>query len=141
MIKVKKIAIGVDPGKKGFITACIDGNWYHRQIPTIGKEFDIQGILKIFEDFISLKPETIFCSIENVHAIQGAGATSNFSFGLGLGILLTAITTFKIPYEKIHPKKWQNYAWNGVTIQKIPSNNKRGWSINTKLTTEFELKN
>ena len=52
-------------------------------------------------------PETLFCYIENVHAMPKQGVVSVFKFGQNYGSLLTFLTCFKIPYEKVSPVKWQ----------------------------------
>lgn len=86
-------------------------------MPTIGKEYDIQGIV----DFLKEKKDEniVHVIIENVHAIQGrAGASSNFSFGLGKGILMGLVHGLGYRYTLVTPVTWQKVAWEGVTKQK-----------------------
>jgi crossover junction endodeoxyribonuclease RuvC len=89
-------------------------------MPMIGKEYDIQEIKNLLSN-----PEydILHIGIENVHAIQGrTGNSSNFSFGLGKGILMGMVSGLNIPYTLVNPKTWQKVAWEGVTKQ---SDNKK----------------
>ena len=86
-------------------------------IPTLGKEYDIQSMQEILEEKIG--ENIVHVGIENVHAIQGrAGATSNFQFGLGKGILMGLVQALGHRYTLVNPKAWQKIAWEGVTKQK-----------------------
>lgn len=116
---MKKIIIGMDVGKSGGVCKYdVDTDEIELFVmPTIGKEYDIQGIA----DFIKEKEneKVIHVIIENVHAIQGrAGASSNFSFGLGKGILMGLVHGIGYRYTLVTPTVWQKVAWEGVTKQK-----------------------
>lgn len=117
-----KIYAAFDVGKKGGLVKLDENlNILSRHImPMIGKEYDIQAI----KDLLTVEGETIdHIAIENVHAIQGrTGNSSNFSFGLGKGILMGIVAGLEIPYTLVNPKTWQKIAWEGVTKQ---SDNKK----------------
>jgi crossover junction endodeoxyribonuclease RuvC len=121
-MKTKKLYAAFDVGKKGGLTKLnLDGTLHSMHVmPMIGKEYDIQEI----KNLLTVEGETIeHIGIENVHAIQGkAGNSSNFSFGLGKGILMGLVAGMNIPYTLVNPKTWQKVAWEGVTKQ---ANNKK----------------
>lgn len=109
------VFLGIDPGKSGGLVF-IDGDLQIIEMmpmPIIGKEYDIKSI----KDFM-LSQNVTHAAIENVHAIQGrTGNSSNFSFGLGKGILMGLVEGLSIPYTLVNPKAWQKEAWEGVTKQ------------------------
>ena len=110
-----KIYVGIDPGKNGGIAFLGEDNKliYKHVMPMIGKEYDIQELKNILS-----KHPIEHLAIENVHAIQGRiGNSSNFSFGLGKGILMGLVAGLNIPYTLVNPKTWQKIAWEGVTKQ------------------------
>lgn len=111
------IFIGFDVGKSGAIVA-LDSSGavlLTQAMPVIGKEYDLQKIYDLVNKYSGCKA---YAAIENVHAIQGkAGASSNFSFGLGKGILMGVVAGLKIPYILVNPKQWQKEVWEGVTKQ------------------------
>jgi hypothetical protein len=115
---MRKVIIGIDVGKSGgFAKYYLDNDQVKLyRMPIIGKEYDIQEMTKI------LTPEPgeniTHVIIENVHAIQGrAGATSNFSFGMGKGILMGLVHAMQHRYTLVTPTVWQKVAWEGVTKQ------------------------
>jgi len=115
---MSKIVIGIDVGKSGGIAKIYpDDSVEYFAMPMIGKEYDIQGIKEI----LTAKDgeEIVHVGIEHVHAIQQrAGASSNFSFGLGKGILMGLTEGLGLRYTLVNPKTWQKEAWEGVTRQK-----------------------
>ena len=135
-----KIRIGIDPGKDGFISANVDGDLIFDPMPTIGKEYDLDTFDSILRAYKEVGGD-IHCCVENVHAIQGGGATSNFQFGKGVGIIEALLASNKIPTTKVSPIKWQKLAWEGVTIQVKPNpKNKSGKSTDTKATSLIAAK-
>lgn len=113
----KEIYVGIDVGKKGGIVK-LDKELKlisMHIMPQIGSEYDIQEL----KNLLTNPEETIIhLGIENVHAIQGrTGNSSNFSFGLGKGILMGMVAGLEIPYTLVNPKTWQKIAWEGVTKQ------------------------
>ena len=113
----QEIYVGIDVGKSGGIVK-LDKELklisFH-VMPMIGKEYDIQELKNVLSD---PNQEILHLAIENVHAIQGrTGNSSNFSFGLGKGILMGMVAGLEIPYTLVNPKTWQKLAWEGVTKQ------------------------
>ena len=47
------------------------------------------------------------CILEFAQAFPGQGAVSNFSTGNGFGVYKGVLTALQIPFEIVHPKKWQ----------------------------------
>lgn len=114
---MKEVVIGIDVGKKGGIARISqDGELELYQMPMIGKEYDIHELSEILDQKQGEIIRHVF--IENVHAIQGrAGGSSNFSFGMGKGILMGLVAGKKLPYTLVNPKAWQKVSWEGVTKQ------------------------
>ena len=113
-----KVIIGIDVGKKGgFCKYYIESDEIlYWPMPIQGKEYDIQEMIEILTPYKD--EEVIHVIIENVHAIQGrAGASSNFSFGLGKGILMGLVHALGHRYTLVTPVTWQKIAWEGVTRQ------------------------
>jgi len=117
MEEIKKVIVGLDVGKSGGIVMIYQDNSIRCHImPMLGKEYDINELKNI----LTPGPGEVFehIGIENVHAIQGrAGATSNFQFGLGKGILMGLVAGLGHRYTLVNPKTWQKEAWEGVTKQ------------------------
>lgn len=136
-----KIAVGIDPGKKGFIAVnnLSSQEHYFYEIPKVGNEIDVAALSKIFEEEVypCLVPpnETfkIHAVIEDVHSIPGSSAKSNFSFGRIVGLLHALLVSNNIPYTAVQPKTWQKEMWQGVPVQKKAS----GKGTDTKATSEL----
>lgn len=111
------IYIGMDPGKSGGFSAIGEDNSVIDKIPTpiVGKEFDVQSIKRFLNNF---SDDIVHVGIENVHAIQSAGSSSNFTFGKGLGILIGVVEGMGLPYTMVTPVTWQKTAWSGIPIIK-----------------------
>lgn len=138
---MNKIRIGIDPGKQGYFAISIDRELVFEPMPIIGKEYDLQYMNNFLNTLVFETPIDIHCCLENVHAIQGAGATSNFQFGRGVGVLEAMLVAHRIPYTKVTPSKWQAVAWEGVQIQTKPNpKNKSGLSTDTKKTSLIAAK-
>lgn len=136
-----KIAVGIDPGKEGFIALqnLTTNDHYFYEMPKIGKEIDVAALSKIFEEEVypsslpSNETFEIHAAIEDVHSIPGSSAKSNFSFGRTVGLLHALLVANNIPYTAIQPKAWQKEMWQGVPVQKKPN----GKGTDTKATSEL----
>lgn len=111
--------IGFDPGKGG---ACviIQGDEVTRlTFPIIGdgkgKEYDIQGMLDIFERFDRHNCHAV---IEDVKALQKPMQAGNWSLSRGKTILEVAAIAYGIPFTLVHSKTWQKEIWQGVPVLK-----------------------
>ncbi len=121
---MKNIAIGIDPGKKGFIT-CMNKEtgdivyWPIMQKPD-SKYIDLTEVRDVFlqlaEEY-DLK-KSVHCVIEDVHSIPGSSAQSNFNFGYIVGALEELLRFCGIPFTKVTPKVWQKEMWQGVAVKK-----------------------
>lgn len=138
----KKVYIGIDPGKSGFIT-CFDGkDFTFYPMPThkvetgeftkTGKpktktEFYEFGLVelagKILKDFPLVE---FVIAIEQVGGRQGWSAQNNFNFGhtAGMQKMICMLLT-KNPILMVRPQKWQSYMRQGYpAIKKASSTGK-----------------
>jgi len=119
----KKYIIGVDPGNNGGV-AIIDtmGNIIKTMKITPDKEnggIHVKDILMfINENLHGNEKDWLQIVIEDVHAIFGTSAKSNFIFGRNLGELLGFVKLIEIDYSRITPQKWQKIVWNDSDIVK-----------------------
>lgn len=112
-----KIRGGIDLGKKGFISICVDNeglNFF--EIPKTGKEYNHKEVFSLFKSF-KLQSNDIHFVLENVHARGGWGAITNFSLGECKGMLITAMLANDIPFTLVTPQKWQKFCFEGVPKQ------------------------
>lgn len=150
---MKRIRVGVDPGKQGAIAVFADSKLeYVLPLPLIDNlksQVDEQKLFKIFLEIRKMSSD-IFIAIENVHAHQLAGGTSNFSFGDNCGLIRGMIIALELPFIKVLSKEWQKEAWKGVVEIRKPDAYKmdkksgskkiiRG-KINTKATSLIAAK-
>lgn len=119
---MKRIAMGVDPGKKGFITFLSEGGEVIEYVPLLedpnSKYIDFTHLRKIFKEVTADPDKKIRCVIEDVHSIPGSSAQSNFNFGYIVGALEELLKSFEIPFTKVAPKTWQKEMWQGVALKK-----------------------
>jgi len=89
---VRRVYIGIDPGKSGAIAAIVEHgeSQYVHWFKNAETEQDISRWV-----------------IENVHSTPQMGVTSAFTFGDSLGFLRGLLTAHQIPFEKVTPQKWQ----------------------------------
>jgi hypothetical protein len=127
-----KIYIGIDPGKNGYITIFYKEKFFFYPIPLIGGEYDVNTLSEVFKTSIFSNYSNVYCVIEDVHAIFGASASSTFSFGFGIGLLEGILTTLKIPFTKVSPKKWQKQMFEGVPNMTKPSSTGKTMKSDTK---------
>ena len=130
-----KIWVGVDPGKKGGIVAISDngivGKWV---MPLLGDDIDAQGIWDILAELKTKHDITLV--LEEVHSLFGMSASTNFSMGHTLGIILGIIVTSKIKLIRIAPKTWQKEVWNTSDMEYKPiKEGQKKASVDTKLTS------
>jgi hypothetical protein len=126
----KKISIGIDPGKSGFITEISERGVISYPIPTIkGKQLDIRELYEVLHNS-SLHDS--FVVLEDVHAIFGSSAKATFSFGYVCGVIEGILVSLRIPYVKVQPKKWQKEMWEGIPLMKKPSSTGKTSVTDTK---------
>ena len=140
---MSKIRVGIDPGKESYICVWREEEGFEFfQLPTVGKETDINGVAKLF----STIAETITVDddyhavIESVHAIYGSSASNTFEFGKMLGVLEGLLCAYRIPYTKVQPKTWQKEMWQGVSLQTKKSSTGKTQINDTKAMSEVAAK-
>ena len=117
-----RFAIGVDPGKSGGIVVVQDGQIIDKVImPVIGKEYDTQAITA----FLLKYKEGGVVYMENLHAIFGVPARSNFELGRCVGIFQGIAMALKMPLIEYPPKEWQKFSWAGIPVVKNPTGKKK----------------
>lgn len=125
--------LGIDPGFNGafalFDSAQKEILFY--DVPTVittasRHEYDIPGILAIFKnDCIA------YCILEQSFAMPGQGVISMFSIGKGFGIYLGLLSALRIPFEVVHPKKWQKVC--GIVGGKTDGKNNQAYLVASRL--------
>lgn len=118
------IFIGIDPGKKGFVTIMApDEALDFFPVPVIGSVIDVNTLTKSFECLTATaknKGYDIVAGIEQVHAIYGSSAKATFEFGYCVGLLEALLVANHISYTKIQPKAWQKEMFEGIAkIKKV----------------------
>lgn len=108
---MRRIYIGIDPGKSGAIAAIVelsDGvGTYSRYIHWAKNSETELDISQWVYALIGETNEEHFAYIENVHSSPQMGVKSAFTFGDSTGFLRGLLTAHEIPFEKVSPQKWQ----------------------------------
>ena len=106
--------VAVDPGKNGGIAAIFNSVVVLTEVMPVQDKYYLPGdIVKIFENLQGTYG-TVIVTVEDVHSLFTVSAKSNFQFGFGAGLVEGVCTGMKLPFVKVHPKKWQEYAWQGI---------------------------
>ena len=106
--------IGIDVGKQGGIVAIYEGKVVLTEVMPVQDKYYLSGdIRKIFEN-LKKEHENLLITIEDVHSLFTVSAKSNFQFGFGAGLIEGVCIGMGLPFMKVHPKKWQEYAWQGI---------------------------
>jgi hypothetical protein len=110
------IYAAIDPGKTGGVAILNeDGTLELHTIPVIGKEVDLKLLNEII--YNATRQDHIVC-LEDVHAIPGTGAGSNFEFGRIKGLKEGMLVGMQARYVMVNPRTWQGIMWQGVPVQK-----------------------
>jgi len=101
---VSVYVIGIDPGKKGSITALDKRGAFAGSV-----RFDRDTPLDVVGWLRSLQAGggIVFASMEKVGAMPGNGGTSMFKFGVSTGWCHGILDALGIPWELVTPTKWQ----------------------------------
>lgn len=94
------IYIGIDPGTSGAL-AMISESRAAKVIPWSPEAYRdaLAGV--------SLANEYAVACLEKVGAMPGQGVTGMFNFGKNYGHIIGLLEANGIPYELVHPRKWQ----------------------------------
>lgn len=100
------VIVGIDPGVGGAIAAIHDGQVTAWDMPTVevrGKRHvDPHGV----RQRLGLLPPIAMAIVEHVQGVQGAGATSAFSFGRSFGVIEGILAALEIPTTLVRPQAW-----------------------------------
>ena len=112
------VYLGIDPGAKGALCFLDIDNRKLAFRPTPCLEFSAAELRKTVMAVNKTK-DILMIGIEDVHAIHGTSAGSNFKFGYNVGAINALMETTGIGIDKITPKSWQNAV-------KVPTKKKAG---------------
>jgi hypothetical protein len=116
------IYFGIDPGKKGGISALTE----HAEVqlcipmPVIGGKNKVEFDLgRIFSSIIRQGGNTRVY-IERLAPMPPSlgGGAANYQRGFSMGMLQSFCTALKLPFELISPSVWQKSYWKGKTDTK-----------------------
>lgn len=108
-------AIGIDPGKEGFITVMSRGKIESFPIPKVKDVIDEVGLASlILEIATACDLKYTHVAIEDVHALHGSSAQATFNFGGVTWSLRMGFTMCGLPVHRVAPKKWQKEMHEGV---------------------------
>jgi hypothetical protein len=152
---MKKILIGCDPGKDGFITAFdgVDFKFYampYHKVesgknlksgkPQMKDEFHISGLVdlvfQIRKDFPSGKNHLVV-AIEHVGGRGGNGAVQNFNFGFVAGMQRMVFEMLRAEIIMVRPQKWQSVVRKGYDIKRIPSSTGKTLIVDAKAMADY----
>lgn len=105
MVDKKEVYFGIDPGSKGAICALLPITNKTAFMSTTEHPAKIIAWIEDFKKAYNVR--VIF--IEDVHAIQGTSAGSNFSFGYNVGVVNTIAIASQVMVDRVTPKKWQKF--------------------------------
>lgn len=145
----KKAFIGVDPGKTGFITVFVDGEYIFYPMPTHKVEsgkFNRNGTPKMKEVFweeglpylyeeikYQLKSYLVSAAIEDVIGREGWSAQNNFNFGgITKQLKLMLLMLHPVSIIEVRPQKWQSVMYQGIEKIKMPSSTGKTMINDTK---------
>jgi len=105
--------VGIDPGAKGSFCLLdpIRKTMEFKPTPTL----DVTAAV-IYDWLMNYKPHIHMIGVEEVHAIFGTSAKSNFSFGFNVGQVRTIASMTGIGVDLVQPKVWQKGC--GITFKK-----------------------
>ena len=101
----KQAYIGIDPGKSGSICVLIPSIKKVHFFPTTDTPAELIYMLGRAQKELNV----VIAVIEDVHAIFGTSAKSNFNFGFNTGHVTGIIQASGISVTKVTPKVWQKY--------------------------------
>jgi len=103
------VVIGIDPGSKGAFCLLNPIKQIAVFKNTTDTPIDLYNWIKSVEKQYIIK----VIMVENVHAIPGTSAGSNFKFGYNVGVVNTISQVTGNRVDLVNPKAWQKFV--GVT--------------------------
>lgn len=145
--------MGIDPGKSGFITIFIEGEFHffsmpYHKVPTgaltkTGKpvtkdEFHEEGFRNLIFDIRKLTQNHILkTAIEEVGGRGGWSATNNFEFGYTAGMQKMIPIMLGSEYVMVRPQRWQSFMRRGYPDIKKPSSSGKTMVRDPKAVAEM----
>jgi len=98
--------LGIDPGFSSGAVAAVRADYAAvHDTPLIdGNGVNCRALLKIIE---AEEPHHIF--IERVASMPKQGVSTTFKFGMGNGMILSAVQIARVPYTLVTPAKWKQH--------------------------------
>jgi len=150
---MKKAFIGVDPGKAGFFTIFVNGEYTFYPMPThkvetgellkSGKpkmrtEFHEAGLKTlVYEIHSKVKGCELHACIEKVIGRQGWSAERNFEFGRVAGLQKMVLIMLNAKIEMTRPQKWQSVMYQDFDRIMVPSSTGKTMVHDTKATSKM----
>lgn len=97
---MKKLALGIDPGKHGSIAVMDMAD--HKIIDVFKMP---QTPVDMIELLSAYNPEECVAYLEQVN--EQPGQKGMFEYGRNYGMIETSLSALKIPHYKVTPQKWQ----------------------------------
>jgi hypothetical protein len=153
MSNEKRIFLGIDPGKEGFITLydpqINDYEFYsmpYHKVPSgkklvsgkdeMKQEFYPEGFRMLIIDLYKrCKGHRVIGVIEQVGGRQGWSAENNFNFGHTAGLQHMVLIMLKAEIEFVRPQKWQSFMYQGYQKVMVPSSTGKTMVNDTKATS------
>lgn len=107
-----KAYLGIDIGRKGFLSLQYNGMFTHYSI----EENDLHQLGQIIAELRNTYT-SIVAIAEDVHAIYGSSAMATFSFGFNKGVIIGLLIANNIPYQLVQPKEWQKEMWSNSDME------------------------
>jgi len=98
--------VGIDPGVKGGIVG-IYWKGAQRYVEQWKMPTTRGAVIKLFKTMTD--KFDCYAVIEGVHAMPGNSGRSMFTFGQGLGVLLTCMDVYRWNYSVEDPRVWQKF--------------------------------
>ena len=113
--------VGIDPGKKGYVSALYaDGSIESWSVPTVTigkgsrKAYDVQGMSNILNELDGSGGMVSLVILEKQSARPAQGVVSVFSIGQGYGLWEGLLAGLQLPYITTTPQSWQRVMLAGV---------------------------
>ncbi|NCD17884.1 MAG: hypothetical protein EOL91_11375 [Actinobacteria bacterium] len=93
--------IGIDPGVSGGI-ALLDHKSFQEAI-----KYDPANEQEVVDKIRGYRVYIKKAYLEAVHSMPGQGVASTFKFGMNYGWWQGVLVSFRIPFERVSPVRWQ----------------------------------
>lgn len=144
---MSKIRAGVDIGADGAYAIFVDDKLKHYgKMPTVSDELDMFTLMEYILDEMEPGDNSIHVVIEDLNSIFGSSAKSNFIFGVNNGLVIGMLQSARLPFTKVHAKRWQKELFEGIRPVEVlvkGKTNKDGspkYKVDTKATALIAAK-